>query len=119
MTSTISRAVYTRYGRCPSRYPGTVTLLGKPVRCELVRGHDGQHGHSFAARYWDDPVPGDFWPDWDLIAQTDKRSTAYGMAKRLRDRAGWVYLTGDGWYWVFAQPRGLSWETAGGVDNGR
>lgn len=43
-----------RKQRCPSVYPGAVTLNGRPVRCELSAGHDGRHGHSFAARYWDD-----------------------------------------------------------------
>lgn len=37
---------------CPSRYPGSATLAGRPIRCELPAGHPGQHGHSFAARYW-------------------------------------------------------------------
>jgi hypothetical protein len=40
--------------RCQSTYPGSVTLRGRAVRCELAAGHDGLHGHSFAARYWDD-----------------------------------------------------------------
>ncbi len=40
--------------RCPSLSPGGETLLGKRVRCEERIGHTGQHGHSFAARYWDD-----------------------------------------------------------------
>jgi hypothetical protein len=39
--------------RCASRYPGAVTLNGRAIRCELGADHDGQHGHSFAARYWD------------------------------------------------------------------
>ena len=40
-------------GRCKSIYPGAVTLRGKPLRCELRIGHEGRHGHLFAARYWD------------------------------------------------------------------
>jgi hypothetical protein len=39
--------------RCRSEYPGSATLHGKPIRCERARGHEGSHGHSFAARYWD------------------------------------------------------------------
>ena len=42
-----------RTARCASTYPG-VTLKGKTVRCESAAGHDGRHGHSFAARYWED-----------------------------------------------------------------
>lgn len=38
--------------QCPSTYPGAATLRGKAIRCDLPAGHDGQHGHSFAARYW-------------------------------------------------------------------
>jgi hypothetical protein len=40
--------------RCKSTYPGSVTLRGRAIRCESAAGHSGQHGHSFAARYWDD-----------------------------------------------------------------
>jgi len=43
--------------RCKSTYPGSATLLGRPVRCELAEGHSGQHGHSYAARYWDTSAP--------------------------------------------------------------
>ena len=39
--------------RCRSVYPGLDTLIGRAIRCERAVGHDGQHGHSFAARYWD------------------------------------------------------------------
>jgi hypothetical protein len=39
--------------RCAARYPGSVTLRGRAIRCESATGHDGMHGHSFAARYWD------------------------------------------------------------------
>lgn len=37
--------------RCQSTYPGAATLRGRPIRCEDRAGHDGQHGHSFAARW--------------------------------------------------------------------
>lgn len=44
------------YVRCPSTYPGAVTLLGRPVRCDGYIGapghYPGAHGNSFAARYW-------------------------------------------------------------------
>lgn len=38
--------------RCPVTYPGAATLRGRAIRCESAIGHDGPHGHSFAARYW-------------------------------------------------------------------
>ncbi len=40
--------------RCPSLYPAGTLLSGQPIRCEERIGHSGSHGHSFAARYWDD-----------------------------------------------------------------
>lgn len=39
-------------GRCASVYPGAATLNGKAIRCGREAGHDGQHAHTFAARYW-------------------------------------------------------------------
>lgn len=42
-----------RVRRCGSIYPGSVTLRGQPVRCDGGAGHDGPHGNSFAARYWE------------------------------------------------------------------
>jgi hypothetical protein len=44
-----------RFPRCASTYPGAVTLNGKPIRCEGKRLHEGQHFHTFAARYWGTP----------------------------------------------------------------
>lgn len=42
--------------RCTSTYPGAATLRGRAIRCDAPAGHDGEHGNSFAARYWaDDP----------------------------------------------------------------
>ena len=55
--------------RCKATYSGA-TLLGRPVRCEGRVGHDGDHGHSFAARYWPN----------DLDPQTAD-PTAYGPCK--------------------------------------
>jgi excisionase family DNA binding protein len=37
--------------RCTSRHP----MHSAQVRCEDVAGHDGNHHHSFYARYWNDP----------------------------------------------------------------
>jgi hypothetical protein len=44
----------TRQTRCTARHP----VHAHQVRCELPAGHDGQHGHSFYARYWDAPEAG-------------------------------------------------------------
>jgi len=48
--------------RCTSVYPGAATLQGKAIRCTASKGHTGDHGHSFAARYWNGrgerPAPG-------------------------------------------------------------
>jgi len=38
--------------RCKSTFTPWVWLKGKPVRCEQAEGHEGDHGNSFAARYW-------------------------------------------------------------------
>lgn len=46
------RPISGRKPRCKSMYPGLVRLTGHGVRCEGLVGHTGQHGHSFAARYW-------------------------------------------------------------------
>jgi hypothetical protein len=44
-----------RAKRCPSTYPGAVTFVGgRLIRCTQPAGHEGRHGHGFAARYWDD-----------------------------------------------------------------
>lgn len=42
--------------KCQSTYPGGVTLAGRAVECDDPRGkgHDGDHGNSFAARWWTD-----------------------------------------------------------------
>jgi hypothetical protein len=63
--------------RCPSTYPGTVALRGRPIRCESAAGHAGQHGHSFAARYWDD--------------------AEYRSVRRGPDDAAVDMIAGDGW----------------------
>ncbi len=38
-------AEHSLFRRCTSRYSAQ-------VRCEDFAGHDGQHAHSFFARYW-------------------------------------------------------------------
>jgi hypothetical protein len=52
-------------------------------------------------------APANYWPEWSLLAQTDKRSTAYAMARRERQngRPARVIVCGDGWFWVMARPR--------------
>lgn len=42
--------------RCPSEYPGAVTLAGRAIACDDPRGagHPGDHGNGFAARWWRD-----------------------------------------------------------------
>jgi excisionase family DNA binding protein len=37
--------------RCAARHP----MHSAQVRCENEAGHPGPHGHSFYARYWNDP----------------------------------------------------------------
>jgi hypothetical protein len=43
--------------RCGSTYPGVATgRRGRPIRCEGMAGHPGEHGHSFYARYWENEM---------------------------------------------------------------
>lgn len=53
-----------RMRRCRAIYPGAATLRGQDIRCDDYAGHTGQHGHTFAARYWDDPTASDESAVW-------------------------------------------------------
>jgi hypothetical protein len=77
--------------RCTARYPGTLTLKGRPIRCELARGHSGRHGHSFAARYWEDgpePCPqGDGWQGCQFLnASGGPVARCYRCGRSAEDR---------------------------------
>ena len=66
--------------RCASEYPGGVTLAGRAIQCDDPRGtgHDGDHGNSFAARWWTDNQGPRGWgtPDRDPIRADQERERA-------------------------------------------
>lgn len=69
--------------RCASEYPGAITLgPGRAIRCEEPAGHSGEHGHSFAARYWsdDDTRAGESLRTRNYAASLDESSVAYALA---------------------------------------
>ena len=65
--------------RCRSTYPGPVTLRGRPIRCELPKGHADRHAHSYAARYWDDPDPQ--YPEPCGVCDRVSRSCTFGAPR--------------------------------------
>jgi hypothetical protein len=77
--------------RCDSLYPGVATLLGRPIPCGDVAGHDGPHGNSFAARYWTDD-------DRPVFAPVDPSDYANEWRAHLRRVEAWRsarYARGD------------------------
>ena len=86
----------THTDRCKATYGPTPTLLGRPIRCEGIAGHTGQHGHSYAARYWSDspdhPVSSDPIPP-ELVGASAEE---YRAATAVVYASSWVQRAREG-----------------------